>query len=411
MLLVDDVFMLVYYVLIYFTLFVSVFWFAVFFDKRSRILKDPKPMRRLPSISILIPAFNEERGIAKTLDSVIGQDYPKGKLDVIVIDDASTDRTAEIVEGYVKTHSNVKLVRHRENRKKAAALNTGLKHVKTEVVGFVDSDSVIGAGALKNMVGYLGEGSAGVIAAIKPKRSETFSQKLQNVEYIFAAIIRKLTSFLGALYLTPAFALYKTSVLKKVGGFDEKNFSEDLEMGLRLQSRGYRIENSMNAEVITETPASLGKLLSQRIRWNRGFIYNSRKYARMFFNPKFRDLGLFVLPSQYIALALTTTVFLYGIYVSLAEMVRNITNFYLIGFDVPYSLAHITTPSFSSFGMLMLAILATGTILLVKLGSKYMDKKVSRVEYLIYIPLYPIMFMVFWLFTLYHEIRRSERVW
>ena len=102
MLLQEILFEGLYYVLIYITLFISFFWFVVFFEKREDLSKDPPGPKRTPGITMIIPAYNEEKGIAATIDSVLNQDYPKGKLKIIVVDDASSDRTAEIIREYGK---------------------------------------------------------------------------------------------------------------------------------------------------------------------------------------------------------------------------------------------------------------------------------------------------------------------
>lgn len=403
---------ILYYALIYFTVFMSVFWFVIFFENRGKIMKIPKPPRILPSISLLIPAYNEEKRIAQTLDSVLEQNYPPRKVEIIVIDDASTDRTVDVVKGYARKHPNIRLLRHRKNRKKAYALNTGLKHVNTDLVGFLDSDSVLERDSLRSMVGYLSDPkTGGVIANIQPKSSVTFSQKIQKIEYMISALLRKLLTFLNSLYLTPAFALYRTSVIKELGGWDEENLAEDLEMGLRLKDNNYRIETCMKAMVKTSTPSSFRKLWSQRIRWYRGLLHNSRKYAHMFFNSRFDDLGMFILPMHYIVLFLAIPVFLYGFYIISMEVFREFFNLYLIGFDFQYALARMFRFSSNPFNLGILLVTVSGLILFIKLSMKHASEKLRKIDYLIYIPLYPLINIAFWLTTFYHEIRRSKPKW
>lgn len=406
------VFDILYYALIYFTVFMSVFWFVIFFENKNKVMKIPKPPRILPSISLLIPAYNEEKRIAKTIDSILEQNYPKKKLEIIVIDDASTDRTADVAREYAKKYPNIRLLRHKKNRKKAFALNTGLRHVNTDMIGFLDSDSVLERNSLRNMVGYLSDPkTGGVIANIQPKSSVTFSQKIQKIEYVISALLRKLLTFLNSLYITPAFALYRTSVIKKLGGWDEKNLAEDLEMGLRLKDNNYRIETCMKAMVKTSTPSSFRKLWSQRIRWYRGLLHNSRKYAHMFFNSKFGDLGMFVLPMHYIVLFLTVPVFLYGFYVIGIGLFHEFFNLYLIGFDFQYALARIFRFSSNPFNLSILLVTLSGLIVFIKLSMRHANERIKKLDYLIYIPLYPVINIAFWLTTFYHEIRRSEFKW
>lgn len=408
----EIVFDILYYALIYFTVFMSVFWFVIFFENKNKVMRAPKPPRTLPSISLLIPAYNEETRIAKTIDSILEQNYPKEKLEIIVIDDASTDRTVEVARDYAKKYPNVRLIRHRKNRRKAYALNTGLKYVNTELIGFLDSDSILTKNSLRNMVGYLSNPKTGaVIANIQPKSSVTFSQKIQKIEYVISALLRKLLTFLNSLYMTPAFALYRTSVIKKLGGWDEENLAEDLEMGLRLKDNNYRIETCTTAMVKTSTPSSFRKLWSQRIRWYRGLLHNSRKYVHMFFNSKFEDLGMFVLPMHYIVLFLTIPVFLYGFYIIGIEFFREFFNLYLIGFDFQYALARMFRFSANPFNLSLMLVTLSGLIIFIKISLKHASERVKKLDYLIYIPLYPVINIAFWLSTFYYEIRRSEFKW
>jgi cellulose synthase/poly-beta-1,6-N-acetylglucosamine synthase-like glycosyltransferase len=102
---------------------------------------------------------------------------------------------------------------------------------------------------------------------------------------------------MDSIFVIPGpFSLYKRAVLKKVGGFEEHNITEDMEIALRMQDNGYRIENCVPAFTYTHAPATLRQLFVQRVRWYRGFIINMRRYRHMLFNPKYGDIGVFTLP-------------------------------------------------------------------------------------------------------------------
>ncbi|MBN2042499.1 MAG: glycosyltransferase family 2 protein [Candidatus Aenigmarchaeota archaeon] len=402
-----------YYILIYVTLFISVFWFMIFFDKRDRMTKDPANLKRTPGLTMIVPAYNEEKTLGRTVESVLNQDYPRNKLKVIIVDDASTDGTADVGREYARKYPNVTFLRHRKNRRKAAATNTGLRHVTTELVGFIDADTILEeSDALIRSIGYFRNKRTGsVIATIKPMDTKTFSQKLQRIEYTFTALVRKLLTFLGALYMTPAFALYRTNLVRQLGGWDEDNFTEDLEMGLKLQNSGYKIEMSMNAAVKTNTPASFSKFWNQRIRWARGFVYNSRKYTHMFFGKSFGHLGWFVLPTQYLVILLAIPVFIYGFFDALNSAYKAVVNYSLIGFDIPYILTHPISMNFNFFNLSLFLVTLVALAALIKLGSKQINEKINKFEYILYIPLYPVVNIMVWMCVFYHEIRRSEYKW
>ncbi len=409
----DILFNGLYYILIYVTLFISVFWFMIFFEKKDSMTRDPAKLKRTPGLTMIVPAYNEEKNLGRTVDSVLGQHYPKNKLKVIIVDDASTDGTAAVGREYAEKYPNVRFFRHRKNRRKAAATNTGLRHVDTELVGFIDADTVLEErDALVRSISYFGNKKTGsVIATIKPMDTRTFSQKLQKIEYTFTALVRKLLTFLGALYMTPAFALYRTNLVRELGGWDEENFTEDLEMGLRLQNEGYKIEMSMNAAVKTDTPASFSKFWNQRIRWARGFVHNSRKYTHIFFGRSFGHLGWFVLPTQYLVVLLAIPVFLYGFFDALDSAYRTVVNYSLIGFDVPYILSHPLSINFNFFNLSLFLVTLVALAALIRIGSKQINESINKLEYILYIPLYPLVNMLVWMCVFYHEIRRSEYKW
>lgn len=391
------------YVVAYVSLFLSIFWLTVYFSR------EPKQKRHgyTPAISIIIPAHNEEHTIRKCISSLISQRYPA--LKIIVVDDGSTDNTGFIVKSFRKFHKNIQYFRT-NHLGKAAALNFGLRHVRTEVFGFIDSDTYLSAGTLSNMVKYFSEGTAAVTIAMKPSRAPNLIQRIQQVEYMISSLTRKLLSYLDAVYYTPGFALYRSGVIKKLGGFDENNITEDLEIGMRLKENGYKIENMTDKSASTEVPSTFRELFRQRMRWYRGYFYNSRKYKHMFFNRKFGDLGLMVLPVQYIVLALITPFLLYAIYDMSASLVKGVIDLYLTGFDIVYffdtSAFNFVTP----MTFFLLALLGS-FVLMIKISQRETEEKIGKLTYLVYIILYPFINTLLWMSAFTHEIFRTKKRW
>ena len=142
-------------------LFLGVFWINLLFVKESKKIK----MKKLPIVSVIVPAYNEEKTISRTISSLLGLNYPRGKLEVIVVDDGSTDNTVSIV----KKFRNVKLIfnKHR-GVGKASAVNAGLKIAKGEFLGVLDADSEAGRNSLINALEYFSSNKVGcVITPIK----------------------------------------------------------------------------------------------------------------------------------------------------------------------------------------------------------------------------------------------------
>ncbi|MBI4018562.1 MAG: glycosyltransferase family 2 protein [Candidatus Aenigmarchaeota archaeon] len=399
---IDDI---LFYSAAYISLFVSVFWLLIFMENRKK--KGTLPARHLPSLSLIIPAYNEGGHLERCVASLLKQEYPGLRL--IIVDDGSTDNTPEIGRRLAQKFGSVMYVRKR-NRGKGAALNTGLSHVKTEYFGFIDADTFLSEHALQNMVSYFGTGAAAVIAVIKPAEPRTLVERMQKVEYMIASFTRKLMSFLNSLYYTPGFALYRTDVIRNLGGFDEDNLTEDLEIGLRLKNSGYRIENTLDDCAHTVVPRTLRDLFSQRMRWYRGYIHNSRKYSHMFFSKKHGDLGMFILPVQYLLLAVTIPMLLIGIYDLASYATKNVIDAALVGYDFAYFFETTQFNFITPFTFFIAAMLAA-FLLILTVSRREVREKISPLEYLVYIIAYPFINLLLWIAAFTHEMLGTKRKW
>jgi cellulose synthase/poly-beta-1,6-N-acetylglucosamine synthase-like glycosyltransferase len=372
-------------------------------NNKSVIKKTPA-IKKLPPLSIIIPTFNEQHTIKKCIQSIISQNYPN--LKIIIVNDGSTDNTGNIVKQFV--NKNIRYIAT-ENKGKASALNTGLKYVKTKFVGFIDSDTYLSENALKNMVGHLNQKTAGVIATIRPHSANSIMETIQKIEYMVTAFTRKLMAFVDALYFTPAFAIYKTDVIKKIGGFDEGNITEDLEIGLRMNKKGYRIESSMRDFAFTDIPGSFKQFFKQRIRWYRGYIYNSIKYSDMFFNSKFKSLGMFILPVQYITLALTSTLIIYGIFDISFHLINYFSYIFAVNFDFLYSLNQL---SFNiSLNTILWVMLLSSFLVMLKLSEKTSEEKIGYFDYAVYLITYPFINIFLWVSAFVLELLQVKKKW
>jgi len=249
-------------------------------------------MKKFPSLSILIPAYNEEKTIADTIKKVKEMEYPK-KFEIIVINDGSTDNTSEIA----KKFKGVKVI-DKTNGGKANALNLGLKYAKGKIIAVVDADSYPGKKSLINAVPFFKEKNvAAVTTSIFVKNPKNIIERLQRIEYIMIVWARKLLESIDSVYATPGvLSLYRKSALKKVGGFDEKNLTEDIEIAWRLIYNGYKIKMSLNSENETKVPNNMRDWWKQRLRWNVGGLQTSVKYLHTFMKKDFKSLGMFILP-------------------------------------------------------------------------------------------------------------------
>ncbi|MCX8196760.1 MAG: glycosyltransferase family 2 protein [Candidatus Micrarchaeota archaeon] len=277
------------------TLFIFSSYLVLWLQEEGRKTSLPS-LKNYPSVSIIIPSFNAKETIFDCLRACKRMKYPK-KVEIIVVDDGSTDGSYELL----KKVKGIKLVKNLKNCGKAAALNRGLEHAKGEIVACIDSDSYPAENALIESVKHFYEDKkvASVVVFICANKPKTLLQKIQEIEYLisFGFFFRTIASIDG-LYVTPGpTALYRKRILLELGGFDEKNLTEDMEIALRFQKHGYKIKVCHETVVRTDVPETLGKLFRQRLRWYRGGVMNILKYIDLFFNPKYGDFGLFILPT------------------------------------------------------------------------------------------------------------------
>ncbi len=286
------------YIAVYVGLFVSCFYLLSILSVRK--LKKPKLPEKLPFVSVIIPAYNEERGVVGSIMSSLKLDYPKEKLEVIIVDDGSQDSTFEKVMKAKKelNDKRIKVIRLKKNSGKGKAMNIGIKMSKGEIIVTMDADNTIPErDALKKLVSYFNREEVMCVSpAIAIYKPRGILQRVQQIEYLFGVFLRKAFSSVNSIHITPgAFSVYKKEFFEKHGYFDEDNLTEDMEMALRIQYKGFIIENNPNAVVYTVAPKKFKPLLLQRRRWYAGLFHNLMKYKTLF-SRKYGVMGILVLP-------------------------------------------------------------------------------------------------------------------
>jgi len=283
----------VYFVLLY----MVIFWILIFLEKG--VVDEDIKLVDFPVVTVAIPAYNEEECIGDTLGSVLKLDYPKDKLDIIVVNDGSKDRTREIVEDIISNNKgfDIKLI-NQSNRGKGAALNHALSLSRGDFFVTFDSDSFISSNALRKILPHFSDKRvAAVMPLMKVKDPKTFIQKIQWSEYLVNLFYKRIMSMLDCINVAPGpFSVYRKEVIKGLGGFDENNITEDLEMSLRLQKHNYKLVQILNTEVFTIAPKDLKGFYKQRNRWYKGTFLNALKYRRLVFNKEYGDFGFIQMP-------------------------------------------------------------------------------------------------------------------
>ena len=258
----------------------------------SSLLLDRRPVRRsvgrYPGVSILVAAYNEEDSILSTLESIDRQGYP-GPLQVIVINDGSRDGTRDRLDG--AHYRWLQVIHLEQNAGKANALNVGLAHVAHRLTITLDGDSYLYRDALRNLVErYMSDppNTAAVAGAVLVRNSrKNLVTRIQEWDYFhgIAAVKRLQSLFQGTLVAQGAFSIYRTDVLRQVGGWPEC-VGEDIVLTWAILRGGYRVGYCEDACSFTNAPDTWRQFIRQRQRWSRGLIEAFKAHGSLLFHPR-----------------------------------------------------------------------------------------------------------------------------
>ena len=390
------------YAIAFLALYVTVFFLFVFLSRRGEMAKVPK-MRKgwEPRISVVVPAYNEEKNIGRCIESVLGADYPKSKLEIIVVDDGSTDNTYKIAKGYAGKHGNVRVFRQKNSGNAAEPKNKGVSKAKGEIIATLDADAYIQKDTIRKMLPHFeSDDVAAVTAAVKVAGPRSFIEKLQEVEYLYTIFSRRVLVFIEAVQVTPGpFSMFRKWVFEKIGGFDPKNILEDQEFAMRMQQYNYKIRSSIDANVYTEVPRGFFGLLKQRTRWHRGGLKNAVKYTNLI-GPKYGDLGMMVMPLGLIAVVAIFGVIFINIYYHAFRPVYPA----LLGAEVFW----MGIGPIHFIGLVIFLL----TMVWVYYGIKVMrETKVGPVMVLAYLFSYAYLITLFWISAILKEVRGERLTW
>ena len=198
----------------------------------------------------------------------------------------------------------------------------------------MDADTRVDSKSMRNMVRFFkNKKIMSVTPAILTEKPENILQRVQHIEYIMGLFLRKAFASLKAIYVAPgAFSAYRKSFFDKYGGYDEENITEDLEMALRIQFKGYQTENCPEALAYTISPRTFKELLLQRRRWYFGLIKNLWNYKKLI-GLKYGDLGAFVIPTAIVSIVFSVFVIIYLFFKTIFNIRDNLLFLHSINFD------------------------------------------------------------------------------
>ncbi len=383
----------------YFFLFISlnfeIFLLITYFENRKEIRKESKAqanvkLKKYPSVTIIVPCWNEEKTVSKTIHSLLNLDYPKDKLKIMVVDDGSTDNTWSVVQKFAN-HPQIEL-HTKENGGKYTALNYGISKLSTDLVGCLDADSYVHKDSMKKIALYFENRETMAVApSIKLWQPRNILQLLQKVEYGFGIFTRKMYHYMNAIYITPGpFSIFRREVFEKLGGYEHAHNTEDIQIALRMQKNGFKIAHAHEAIVYTVPPETIKKLLKQRVRWSYGFIKNAYDFRDMIFNKKYGNVGMLILPMACISIISVLFVSSVSIYSIIDGLANWFVRVQTVGLNI-----HLGMPNFDLFYVnteiiaLVGAVVAIGSFLMILMSKRMSENKLDLgLDLIYYLSLY-----------------------
>lgn len=307
---------------------------------KALTVRKPSTAKSRPIVSVIVPAWNEEVGVLRTVRSLLKNTY--SNIEIVVINDGSTDRSHDIVTEFLQTeealkrHPQVKLKYYYQERGgKGRALNKGVEIASGDIIVTMDADSVFDRRAIERIACYFEEDGSidALVGNVKVARNSTIIGRIQQLEYLFGFYFKRAHCLFGAEYIFggACAAFRRSTTFDKLGHFDTANKTEDIEMSMRTRFFGLRSVYAEDVICYTEGASTVRGLLNQRLRWKRGRFDTFAKYRALFFSTKKHHnkfLGWFILPFAMLAelqllfepigvMLLLTYSFLSGDYISL----------------------------------------------------------------------------------------------
>jgi cellulose synthase/poly-beta-1,6-N-acetylglucosamine synthase-like glycosyltransferase len=282
-----------------------------------------------PTVTVLVPAYNEEKVIARTVQSLLADGY--ANLEVLVVDDGSTDRTFEVATELSARDPRVRVIR-KENGGKAEAANRGLAEAQGQVVIAVDADTIVKPGSIANMVRHFADPSiTAVCGNVEVGNVRSWLTRFQAIEYITSQNFdRRAFSALNCVSVVPgALGAWRREAVLAVGGYSSETLTEDADLTLTILRAGGRVVYEPRAIGRTEAPENVEALLKQRFRWTYGTYQCLFKHRRAFFRGA---LGWVGLPNMVVFQVLFAALSPIGDLVMLLSLLRGDHGAFLAGY-------------------------------------------------------------------------------
>lgn len=253
-----------------------------------------------PPVSVVIAAYDEEKVILKTVESVLGNGYPG--IEVVVVDDGSHDGTLRLLREAFGGDSRVKIATQ-PNAGKSAALNHAISLTANEILVAIDADTIFRRGTIEKLVRHFADPGVGAVSGnARVGNRGKWITRFQSIEYIYGFNLdRRALDLLNAITVVPGAAgAWRKSLVLKAGGFGSATLAEDTDLTLAIRRMGYRIRYEEDAVAYTEAPEDTRSLARQRFRWSFGTLQAAWKHRDATFDPRYGSLGFVALPSIWL---------------------------------------------------------------------------------------------------------------
>ena len=298
-----------------------------------------------PLVSVMIPAWNEGVGLIHTIESLLRSEYRK--FEIVVVNDGSTDDSDEKMCKFLRKHmtshnKDIKIrYRYQENSGKGGALNHAIATAKGEILISIDADCSVDPQAIGEFVKIFKDPAVdGAVGNVKIGNRNNTVGIVQYLEFLFSFYFKRADALLGTIYIIGGAAgAFRKSVFERLGGYSTTNLTEDIELTVRMQDAGMKIEFASEAVVYTEGASDLASLKKQRLRWKRGRFQTFYQHMHLFFSTKKRHnkfltwgiMPLAIIQEIQLLLEIPFLIFLYVFSILNADFTSYLTGVLVVG--------------------------------------------------------------------------------
>ncbi|MBI4448511.1 glycosyltransferase family 2 protein [Candidatus Woesearchaeota archaeon] len=401
------------YIVWAFSTYFVVLLLLILFLYRDRLFEKKRPLRSFPLVSVIVPAYNEESKIGETIESLKQLTYPR--LEFLIVNDGSKDKTSRVVRSCVKGDKRFTFIDRKENHGKAASLNEAIVKARGEFIACMDADSSAETRIFEKALPYFDADNIGAVTvAVELKRPKKILHRMIDIEYIIGlSLFLKIFSLCDCVFVTPGpFSIYRAGMLKRIGGFDVHNITEDHEIAYRIHKAGYRIVNCLDGKVQTLTPETFKGIYVQRRRWYSGALYTVAAHKDVIFNKRHGLFGLFV-PYNYVLIGAGILLFYLSTAMTLTQVGNVLFHYSYTNYNFFEHLLDFNLDLLVVKRIYFVGLSATlFTIFMMIAGLKLTNNSFStRKLGILTFPYMFICYQIFWTGALWAVIRRRSVSW